>query len=249
MIQEQPDNPERYRRGESTAGREGQQQRGLRDLGERGREYTERGLGPEGGTHETRPREAPTPYGEPRVEPGYEPRRYAEHERAPEGYREREGYRGEPHAYEFEEAPPEIRTVYSTSGINIIAGLWLLLAPFALGYANVETALWNSVIVGLAVTVMAIVRVVRPDEYEGISWVNFVLGIWLLVSPFVLGLANIDWLVWNNIIVGVIVLALAATSAMATHRFHHPVKGGHPRRRMYSGHAGPTGRGSHRSGF
>jgi hypothetical protein len=90
------------------------------------------------------------------------------------------------------------------------------------------------VIVGLAVAVMAIVRVVRPDEHEGVSWVNFVLGIWLLISPFVLGLANIEWLVWNNIIVGIVVLALAATSAMATHRYHHPTKGTRPGQRGFS---------------
>lgn len=142
-------------------------------------------------------------------------------------YSYRETYRGEP----VTEAPAPVQTVYSTSGINILAGLWLILAPFALDYATVEAALWNSVIVGIAVAVMAIVRVTQPREYEGVSWVNFVLGIWLVVSPFVLNLMNIEALVWNNIIVGVIVLALAATSAMATRRLHEPHRGRTPRRR------------------
>lgn len=213
MIQENPNNPEGYRHTETMGGREvgGQERHEPRTIRENPeqRAYSE-------------PRSSTEPYREPEVrEPaaygerrGYEPRGYAEEEREYRPYRE--------HADYEEEAPVEIRTVYSTSGINIIAGLWLLLAPFALGYATVETALWNSIIIGLAVAVMAIVRVVRPDEYEGVSWVNFVLGIWLLVSPFALGLANIEWLVWNNIIVGIVVLALAATSAMATHRYQDP---------------------------
>lgn len=155
----------------------------------------------------------------------YEGREYDyEDYREPRARRERQDF--------DDEAPAEIKTVYSTSGINIIAGLWLLLAPFALGYSTVETALWNSIVLGIAVAVMAMVRVVRPDDHEGVSWVNFVLGIWLLVSPFVLGLANIEALVWNNIIVGVVILALAATSAMATHRYQDPTTG--TRRRNFS---------------
>lgn len=159
----------------------------------------------------------------------------------PRGYRE-----NEPYAFD-QEAPPEIKTVFSTSGINIIAGLWLLLAPFALGYSTIEAALWNSIILGLAIAVMAIVRVVQPEEHEGVSWVNFVLGIWLLVSPFVLALQNIQWLVWNNVIVGIIVLALAATSAMATRRYHDPTAGSSytrsgSRRPSYSSSSRPRGR-------
>ncbi len=148
--------------------------------------------------------------------------------REPLSYRQRRDYSDQAHEheprmredYDFEDAPPEVKTVFSTSGINIVAGLWLILAPFALGYSGVEAAVWNSIVLGLAVGVMALVRVLQPTEYEGVSWVNFVLGIWLLVSPFVLGLANIEPLVWNNIIVGVVVLALAATSALATRQLH-----------------------------
>jgi len=242
MIQEHPDNPERYRRTETMGGRETHEPRNVREHPD----YTEsRPGGSEGGFREAETRE-PAAYGEQR----HEPRGYAEEEREPRGYRERPEYRArteyEPD-YE-EEAPPEIKTVFGTSGINIIAGLWLLLAPFALGYAAVETALWNSVIIGLAVAVMAIVRVVRPDEYEGVSWVNFVLGIWLLISPFVLGLANIEWLVWNNIIVGIVVLALAATSAMATRRYHDPTKGTRPGRRGFSSSPARRAGRTHRTG-
>ncbi len=125
----------------------------------------------------------------------------------------------------------ERQTVYSTSGINIVAGLWLILAPAALGYAGVEAALWNSVVVGIAVAAMAILRVVRPLEFEGVSWTNFILGIWLVVSPFVLGLWDLTPMVWNNIIVGIVILALAATSARATRALHEtrPRWAGEPR--------------------
>lgn len=168
----------------------------------------------------------------------YEPRDTREPRHLREGYEPRATRQQRAEPYESRETmadqPTEVQTVFSTSGINIIAGLWLILAPFALGYSNVEAAVWNSIILGVAVAVMAIVRVIQPLESEGVSWVNFVLGIWLLVSPFVLGLANIEALVWNNIVVGVVILALAAASAMATRHYHDPGARGHSGKRHSS---------------
>jgi SPW repeat len=41
----------------------------------------------------------------------------------------------------------------------------------------------------------------------GWSWLNLILGIWLVVSPFVLFASG--GAMWNNVIVGVIIAALA----------------------------------------
>jgi hypothetical protein len=106
--------------------------------------------------------------------------------------------------------------VQTASGLNILAGLWLVLSPWALNYSIVEAAMWNSVIIGLAVAIMAMVRVGAPLRYEGLSWLNFVLGIWLILAPFMLGFAAIGAAMWNTVIVGLIVLILAAWSAVAT---------------------------------
>jgi hypothetical protein len=41
----------------------------------------------------------------------------------------------------------------------------------------------------------------------GWSWLNIILAIWLVISPFVLFLGNIA--MWNNVILGIIIAALA----------------------------------------
>jgi hypothetical protein len=46
----------------------------------------------------------------------------------------------------------------SLSWINFVLGLWLIIAPFALRYSTVSTAMWNNVIVGIVVAVLAIIR-------------------------------------------------------------------------------------------
>ena len=109
-----------------------------------------------------------------------------------------------------------VRTqVHTASGINIVAGLWLIIAPFVLGYSGMSGALWNDVVLGIGVAVLAIVRVGNPLQYEGISWTNFVLGLWLIIAPFVIGYTDTAGL-WNDIILGVIILSMAAWSAMSS---------------------------------
>ncbi|MCL6560244.1 MAG: SPW repeat protein [Firmicutes bacterium] len=37
--------------------------------------------------------------------------------------------------------------------IGIILGIWLIIAPFALGYQNITNAMWNDIILGVLVAV------------------------------------------------------------------------------------------------
>lgn len=50
-------------------------------------------------------------------------------------------------------------------------------------------------------------------QFAGASWINFLAGIWLILSPFVLGNFSTQAF-WNNIIVGAIVLVLSFSSVM-----------------------------------
>lgn len=37
--------------------------------------------------------------------------------------------------------------------LGIIFGIWLIIAPFVLGYSNVVNAMWNDIILGILVTI------------------------------------------------------------------------------------------------
>ncbi len=52
-------------------------------------------------------------------------------------------------------------------------------------------------------------RVSAPERSRvGNSWVNILLGIWVIISPFVLALHS-SRAVWNNVITGAVVGILA----------------------------------------
>jgi hypothetical protein len=102
------------------------------------------------------------------------------------------------------------------SGLNIVAGLWLIISPFVLAYSGMQNALWNDVIIGIAVAALAAIRAGGWINQAWLSWVNLVLGAWVLVSPWVLGFTGDQTALWNNVITGAIVLILGGWSALAT---------------------------------
>lgn len=113
---------------------------------------------------------------------------------------------------------PEIRRARYASLGNVVAGMWLVVAPFVLGFEGAELARWNHIIVGAAVLIMAGVRAADPDQREAMSWLNVALGIWMIVAPYALDYARVPSAQLNSIIVGVIVLALGAFSAYETNQ-------------------------------
>ena len=116
-------------------------------------------------------------------------------------------------------------TVRWTSGLNAVLGIWLILAPFILGYSTLTPAVWNDIVVGILIVALAGTRVSKPTRYEAASWTNAGIGAWLIAAPFILPyseapalVANVQAAFWNDIIVGLIVLVLAVASAMASRR-------------------------------
>lgn len=103
----------------------------------------------------------------------------------------------------------------TASWINVIAGLWLILAPFVLSYTNAAQKT-NSIWLGIIVGVLALIRAFTPASSGTVwlSWINIIAGIWLIVSPFVLGAAS-SMALWNNIIIGAIVLLDAIWNSAA----------------------------------
>ena len=109
------------------------------------------------------------------------------------------------------------------SGLNILLSIWLIAAPFLLGYAGVSAvAMWNAIIVGVIVLILAGIRLGNPASAPGLSWVNALLGIWLIISPFLLGTSNVAAVMWNDILVGIGFAVFGTWSALATQAAMNP---------------------------
>lgn len=80
-----------------------------------------------------------------------------------------------------------IRTVRWTSGSILLAGIWLVGAPFAFGYAALPGAFWNDIIIGIALVVLTLFRIGAPLRYWELARIDAILGVWLMLAAFVLG--------------------------------------------------------------
>lgn len=116
------------------------------------------------------------------------------------------------------------RVASTVSGLNVLVGLWLIVAPWVLNYRNTGDGFngyWNDVVIGIAIAVLALARTAAPRSFEGLSWVNIALGIWLIIAPFVLAYnigTDAPAARWNDIACGIVVLVLASVSVAATQR-------------------------------
>jgi SPW repeat len=115
---------------------------------------------------------------------------------------------------------------YTNSGIggatvlNIILGIWLIISTFVLMvFNNLPSARWNNVMVGILVVLFGLARAARSASVAW-SWLNLILGVWLIISPFALGFSNVQGGMLHNVIVGVIVGLLALSRSFAAHLPH-----------------------------
>ncbi len=95
--------------------------------------------------------------------------------------------------------------------VNLILGVWLIVAPWVgVGPANGFVA-WNSYIPGVIVAVFALVALARPQKWE--EWINLIVGVYLIVSPFVFGYTGFVQAAWNHVIVGLLIAGDAIWAA------------------------------------
>jgi hypothetical protein len=105
----------------------------------------------------------------------------------------------------------------TASGINILLGIWVIVSPWVFGYRAVgPAAIWNGVIVGALIAILAACRYLSPRARTGLSWVNMSLALWILICPVVYGYtANLGG-VLDNVILGVAIASLAVWSEAAS---------------------------------
>lgn len=95
---------------------------------------------------------------------------------------------------------------------NLLLGAWLLFSPWLLGYTGEAAAATNAYIVGAAIALIAAGALYAYQKWE--EWLNVALAIWLVISPWVLGFSAMAAVMYNAVVIGLLVLALAFWAAM-----------------------------------
>jgi len=109
-----------------------------------------------------------------------------------------------------------MKTAKNLNWVIAVAGVWEVVAPFVLSYTKHTTPMWDAIIVGIVLVVLGAWAALSNavGTVKILSWVNAVIGLWLIVAPFVLSYTKVTAAMWNDIIVGIIVVVLGAWAAL-----------------------------------
>jgi hypothetical protein len=108
----------------------------------------------------------------------------------------------------------------SPMGVVLLGGVWLIVARFVYEYGRLRTdAVTNGVVVGVAITLVALIRLSSPASNPTLSLVAAVMGGWMFAAPWVFGYASFgpsSAAAWNDLIVGAVVVLFALLSFFAS---------------------------------
>jgi hypothetical protein len=128
----------------------------------------------------------------------------------------------------------ETPTAKSVDGLALLAGLYLAISPWVVGFRPTAPGLaFNNLICGITVAVLALAFATTWGRTHGLSWVVPVIGAWTIVSPWLVqGIhgGRLDGgMIANNVITGLVILALGlAITTMARTRRGPGGAGGGP---------------------
>jgi hypothetical protein len=94
--------------------------------------------------------------------------------------------------------------------LNFLLGLALFVSPWVLSYTSEINASWNANIVGAVIAIMALAALFAYQTWE--EWVSGLLGIWLIVAPWVLAFSAHGTATLTHVLIGIATLVLAIWS-------------------------------------
>lgn len=109
------------------------------------------------------------------------------------------------------------------AGVNVAIGAWLVVVPFLLPEAistSTGFAFWNYLLVGAGIIVLSgynwwAAEAAKPGSALA-AGASAVLGLWMIVVPYLTPILVTGWLLWNDTIAGGIVAVIGAYNAYQT---------------------------------
>ncbi len=94
------------------------------------------------------------------------------------------------------------------NALNALLGVALLMTPWYFDLGSETAAARNAFISGAAIAVIAVLALSKSYDWE--EYINLAIGLWVSISPWVLGFAETGSPMWVHVVIGLAVAALAA---------------------------------------
>jgi hypothetical protein len=108
--------------------------------------------------------------------------------------------------------------------VNLVLGSWLFVSPWALQYTD-TTAAMNAHVMGAGIVAFAAIAAYMPRAWEEV--INTLLGVWLVLSPFILAFTGMSTIALHTVVIGVLVTGFAVWAMFSDRAFYERWHGGH----------------------
>ena len=103
----------------------------------------------------------------------------------------------------------ESMTAQGTFGLTLLTAVYAALSPWIIGFQDTRVLAVNDFIVGIVCVALAFTFARALDRSHGMTWTLPVLGVWFIVSPWILyGVSPHGGMVWSNVIAGAVLTVL-----------------------------------------
>ncbi|MFI9627837.1 SPW repeat protein [Streptomyces sp. NPDC052042] len=98
-----------------------------------------------------------------------------------------------------------------------LVGLYCAISPWVVNFLGAQPRLsTHNLIMGIAIAVLGLGFTAMPERMYGLSWAICAMGIWMIISTWVVGSAPSLGVVLNNVIIGALTLLLGLVCAGAS---------------------------------
>ena len=99
--------------------------------------------------------------------------------------------------------------------VVLIFSTWFAATPIAYYGVSDQPSATNCIIIGGLVMACAAIRLVWPLPTMGFAWFNVLMGIWVILSPFILGYAGQTGYTVNTLVCGIMIVGMSLASIYA----------------------------------
>ncbi len=101
--------------------------------------------------------------------------------------------------------------------VNLVCAVLLFVSPWVLAFSGDMMATRAAWITGVVVAIFALAALVQFAEWE--EWISMLLGVWMIVSPWIVGFSGVGVAVAAFVVLGIVV---ALASAAEIWQIRHP---------------------------
>src|SRR6185312_14806300 len=108
----------------------------------------------------------------------------------------------------------ESMSAHFTFGLALLTGLYVAASPWIVGFSATRSLATSDLIAGIAVAFLAYGFATTLDRAHGMTWTLPVLGVWVIVSTWILpDVVLTTGMTWSNVVAGALLTFLGLNAA------------------------------------